>query len=33
LNINDPKNCLARFKSNRDFGLLLFAAVVVGQVV
>lgn len=32
VNINDPKNCLARFKSNRDFGLLLFAAVVVGQV-
>jgi len=32
LDINDPKNCLTRFKSNRDFGLLLFAAVVVGQV-
>jgi len=33
LDINDPKNCLMRFKSNRDFGLLLFAAVIVGQVV
>jgi len=33
LDINDPKNCLIRFKSNRDFGLLLFTAVVVGQVV
>ena len=32
LDINDPRNCLTRFKSNRDFGLLLFAAVVVGQV-
>ncbi len=33
LDINDPKNCLKRFKSGRDFGLLLFAAFVVGQVV
>lgn len=32
VDIHDPKNCLRRFKSNRDFGLLLFAAVIVGQV-
>jgi len=32
VDIHDPKNCLRRFKSNRDFGLLLFAAVVTGQV-
>ena len=33
LDINDPKLCLARFKSNRDFGLLVFFAVIVGQLV
>lgn len=33
LDIDDPKNCLKRFKSGRDFGLLLFAGIVVGQVV
>lgn len=33
LDIHNPKNCLARFKSNRDFGLLLFVAIVVGQVI
>lgn len=33
LDIHDPQNCLVRFKSGRDFGLLLFAAFVVGQVV
>jgi len=33
LDINDPNNCLARFKTGRDFGLLLFAAFVIGQVV
>lgn len=33
LDIHDPKNCLMRFKSGRDFGLLLFAAILVGQVV
>ena len=32
LDIHDPKNCLVRFKSGRDFGLLLFAAILVGQV-
>ncbi len=29
---NGPKNCLARFKSNRDFGLIVLAAIVAGQV-
>lgn len=33
VDIDDPKNCLTRFKSNRDFGLLLFAAVMVGQII
>lgn len=33
LEIHDPKNCLVRFKSGRDVGLLLFVAIVVGQVV
>ncbi|MBL4614403.1 MAG: 4-hydroxybenzoate octaprenyltransferase [Magnetovibrio sp.] len=31
IDIDDPQKCLSRFKSNRDFGLLVFAAVVVGQ--
>jgi len=31
LDIHNPKNCLARFSSNRDFGLLMFAAFVVGR--
>ncbi|MEE8445141.1 MAG: 4-hydroxybenzoate octaprenyltransferase [Alphaproteobacteria bacterium] len=30
---DDPKNCLVRFKSNRDFGLIVLAAIVAGQVV
>lgn len=33
IDIDDPKNCLTRFKSNRDFGLLVFAAIVVGQLI
>ncbi len=32
IDIDHPADCLAKFKSNRDFGLLLFAAVVAGQV-
>jgi 4-hydroxybenzoate polyprenyltransferase len=28
LDIDDPKKCLRRFKSNRDFGLILFIAIV-----
>jgi len=31
LDIDDPKNCLRRFKSNRDFGLVVLAAIVVGN--
>lgn len=33
VDIHNPKSCLSRFKSNRDFGLLVFAALVAGQVV
>ena len=32
LDINDVKGCLLRFKSNRNFGLIIFAAIVAGQV-
>ena len=32
LDINDPARCLRLFRSNRDFGLLLFIAIVAGQV-
>ena len=30
---DDPKNCLARFKSNRDFGLIVLAAIIAGQII
>jgi 4-hydroxybenzoate polyprenyltransferase len=32
LDINDPENCLQRFRSNRDFGLIVFAAIVLDSV-
>ena len=32
LNINDAKGCLAIFKSNRNFGLVVFAAIIAGQI-
>ncbi|NQW00989.1 MAG: 4-hydroxybenzoate octaprenyltransferase [Rhodospirillales bacterium] len=32
LDMNDPKNCLRRFKSNRDFGLIVFWGIVAAQV-
>lgn len=32
LDINDVKSCLYRFESNRNFGLIIFAAIVAGQV-
>ena len=32
LNIDDPENCLQRFRSNRDFGLIVFAAIVLDLV-
>lgn len=31
LEIDDPKNCLRRFKSNRDFGLILCAGIIAGH--
>ncbi|MCB9959207.1 MAG: 4-hydroxybenzoate octaprenyltransferase [Rhodospirillaceae bacterium] len=31
--MDDPKDCLVRFKSNRDFGLLVALALVIGSVV
>ena len=33
LDIDDARNCLTRFKSNRDFGLIVLAAIVAGRVV
>jgi len=33
IDIDDPKGCLVRFKSNRDYGLILFVGIVAGQVV
>jgi 4-hydroxybenzoate polyprenyltransferase len=33
LDIGDPKNCLAKFKTNRDFGLIVLAGIIAGQVV
>lgn len=32
LDIHNPKNCLQRFSANRDFGLLVFAAILMGQI-
>jgi len=32
LDIDDAKGCLTRFKSNRHFGLIVFAAIIAGQV-
>lgn len=32
VDIHAPMDCLAKFKSNRDFGLLLTAAVIAGQI-
>ncbi len=31
LDLDDPKDCLAKFKSNRTVGLLVFLAIVLGQ--
>ncbi len=31
VNITDPKNCLSRFKSNRNFGLIILAGIIAGQ--
>ncbi len=32
LDVDDPARCLRLFRSNRDFGLIVFAAIVAGQV-
>ena len=32
LDIDDAKGCLQRFKSNRNFGLIIFAAIFAGQI-
>jgi 4-hydroxybenzoate polyprenyltransferase len=32
LDIDDPENCLKRFRSNRDFGAIVFAAIVLDTV-
>ncbi len=32
VNFDAPRNCLARFRSNRDFGLIVLAAIVAGQI-
>jgi 4-hydroxybenzoate polyprenyltransferase len=31
INITDPKNCLSRFKSNRNFGLIIMAGIIAAQ--
>jgi 4-hydroxybenzoate polyprenyltransferase len=33
IDFDDAKNCLAKFKSNRDFGLILFAAAIAGRLI
>jgi 4-hydroxybenzoate polyprenyltransferase len=33
LDVDDPVNCLARFRSNRDFGALVFAAILADMVI
>jgi len=32
LDINDPKDCAAKFKSNVIFGLIIFAAILIGRI-
>ena len=32
VDIDDPADCLAKFKSNRTFGLILLAALAAGQI-
>ena len=32
VDIDDPDNCLARFQSNRDTGLLIIAAILLGLI-
>ncbi len=30
---DDPENCLRRFKANRDFGLIVLAAIIIGKMI
>lgn len=32
IDFNDPKDCLAKFRANRDFGLIIFAAAIAARV-
>ena len=32
VDITDPRNCLTKFKSNRDFGLIVLAGIIAAQV-
>ena len=32
MDLDDAKNCLTRFKSNRDFGLIVLGAIVAGRI-
>ena len=32
LDLDDPGSCLVRFRSNREFGLLVFLALLAGKV-
>ena len=33
IDFDDPRDCLAKFRSNRDFGLIMFAAIIAGRLV
>jgi len=33
VDIDDPRDCLSKFRSNQQVGLLIFAAIVAGQVI
>lgn len=33
IDFDDPKDCLAKFRANRDFGLIIFAAAIAGRVI
>ncbi|HEX9703388.1 MAG TPA: UbiA family prenyltransferase, partial [Rhodospirillales bacterium] len=33
VDIADPKDCLGKFKSNRDFGLIVLAGIIAGRVI
>jgi len=33
INFDDPKDCLKKFRANRDFGLIIFAAAIAGRMI